>query len=55
MAVHFFYEETKPRDVPVSGDPVTINRYYYDDIPAEILIRLFQSDGMDCRGPSFPW
>lgn len=55
MAVHLFYEETKPRAVPEStGDAnLEINRYYYDDISDEVLIRSFQSDAAQSRPPTF--
>ena len=55
MAVHLFYEETKPRAVPEgTGDAhLEIDRYYYDDISDEVLIRSFQSDAARSRPPTF--
>jgi hypothetical protein len=55
MAVHLFYEETKLGEVSESNGEATleINRYYYDDISDEILIRSFQSHGAQSRPPTF--
>ena len=38
MATSFFYEET----LPIGGsDMLTLHRYYYNDISAQILVRSF--------------
>ena len=38
MATFFFYEETFPTGTP---DLMRLNRYYYNDISAEVLLRSF--------------